>query len=687
MAELERAQEPWAGSARTAMSFWTSLKERKLVQWALAYLACAWVFLQAITLLGATYGWPVGLMRAVPILLAVGFLAALVLAWYHGERGRQRVSGPELLMLAGIFILAGAAVTWVSRGAERRGAADGQVTAAPAPSAGEQGSIGVLPFTSMSADEETDPFVHGIHDDIITHLARIASLRVISRTSVQEYRSTTKNVRQIGQELGVSALLAGSVQRAGDRLRINVQLIDARTDTHLWAQTFDRQFTLENLFAMQSEIAEQVASALRATLAPGERERLAARPTTSLAAYEFYVRAREHWGHSQDASDRQLILRMLEEAVRLDPGFAAAYARMGLAHAAIWWNREDPVPERLRLARAAIDRAFELDPELPEARLALGHYYYWGYLDYDRALAELERAAAVLPSDATVAGGIGAVHRRRGDMERAVLHQRRAAELDPRSATTAISLAQTYDLMRAFQEAERGYDRAIALAPTWGAPYALKASLLFRATGDPEQATAVLAQSRRLGLADHPEVIRVGVTVELAAGRTGAARAWLERFGDQAYATQFSYVLPEQSRARIHEVEGDAAAARAAHEAAWRRLERLLSERPDDPRLHAAFGIARAGMGHFDEAGRAGRHAVELLPVEREAWRGVVLLEDLAEIHTRAGQHDAAIEIIERLLRLPGQVTEPALRVDPRWAPLRDQPRFEQLIARGNRVR
>jgi TolB-like protein len=368
------------------MSFWTSFKERKLVQWALAYLACAWVSLQVITLLGTTYGWSVGLMRAVPMLLAVGLLAALVLAWYHGERGRQRVSGPELLMLAGILLLAGAAVAWVSRGAERGGAASGQVTAAPAPSAGEQGSIGVLPFASMSADEETTPFVNGIHDDIITQLARIASLKVISRTSVQEYRSTTKNVRQIGQELGVSALLAGSVQRAGDRLRINVQLIDARTDTHLWAETFDRQFTLENLFSMQSEIAEQVASALRATLAPGERERLAARPTTNLAAYQFYVRAREHWHHSQDVSDRQLMLRMLEEAVRLDPGFAAAHARMGLVHAAIWWNHEDPRPERLRLARAAIDRAFELDPELPDKHVALGYYYYWGYLDYDRAL-------------------------------------------------------------------------------------------------------------------------------------------------------------------------------------------------------------------------------------------------------------------------------------------------------------
>jgi tetratricopeptide (TPR) repeat protein len=171
--------------------------------------------------------------------------------------------------------------------------------------------------------------------------------------------------------------------------------------------------------------------------------------------------------------------------------------------------------------------------------------------------------------------------------------------------------------------------------------------------------------------------------VDLAAGRIDAARAWLERLGDHAYATQFSYVLPEQLRARIHEVEGDGAAARDAHEAAGRRLERLLSERPDDPRLHAAFGIALAGRGHFDEAGRAGRRAVELLPVEREAWRGVVLLEDLAEIHARAGQRDAAIEIIERLLRLPGPVTEPALRVDPRWAPLRNHPRFEQLTAPG----
>jgi TolB-like protein/Flp pilus assembly protein TadD len=574
-------------------------------------------------------------------------------------------------------------VVWVGGAAEDNRATGAPVAAAPAASGPEQGSIAVLPFDNLSGDEAATSFVNGIHDDIITQLARIASLRVISRTSVQEYRNSTGSARQIGEDLGVGALLKGGVQRVGDRLRINLQLIDARTDTHLWVEQFDRQFTLEDLFAIQSEIAEQVASALRATLSREEREQLAATPTSNLAAYEFYIRARELWSRIQDTADRQLMLRMLEEAVRLDPGFAAAHAQVGMVHAAIWWNHDDRSPERLRLAKAAIDRAFALNPDLPDAHTALGFYYYWGYLDYERALVHLQRAAAYLPNDAAVASGIGAIHRRRGDLEQAVLHQRRAVELDPRSATTAASLAQSYDLMRAFQAADQEYTRAIALSPSFAAMYAWKASLLLRATGDPEQAVAVLDQSRRLGMADHAEIIQVGVITELAAGRTARARAWLERLGEQAVETQFQYVPAEQLRARIHEAEGDRGAAHEAHEAARRQLERLLAETPGDPRLHASLAIALAGLGRFDEAVRSGRHAVELLPVEREAWRGVALLEALAEVHARAGQRDAAIRILERLLHLPGPLTGPALRIDPRWAPLRDHPQWARLAPAG----
>jgi serine/threonine-protein kinase len=654
------------------------LKERKIVQWAIVYLAGAWLVLEALGFVADNFGWPTYITRSAIVLAAVGFFAVLVLAWYHGEKGRQRASGVELLILAGILVIAAAGVATFGRagGDVEKRVAETDVSAATI----DAKSVAVLPFANLGGDPDKEYFSDGITGEIINHLAKIADLKVISRTSVMQYKDTDKNLRLIGDELGVAAIVEGEVLQIGDRVRVNAQLIDANTDVHLWADQYDRQLT--DVFAVQSDMAQQIAAALQATLTPTVKEEIERRPTDKLEAYGYYLRAMDYRGRSETDEDTRSAIQMVQAALELDAEFAEAWALLSRLHSRFYWFYWDRSDERLALARSAVQKALELQPGMGEAHVALGYYYYWGFLDYDRALAEFDLALQNLPNDAQLWAGIGLVKRRQGKFEEAISHFRKAFQLNPRSAQLAFTLADTYlYALPNFAEAERYCDRTILLNPDWSGGYIYKARLYVYWQGDVEKAREVLDAWR-----ERSDSIYRDYTIELIYGRRYAeALEWLSSYPSEVIIGSGGQTFtPKALRyAQVYTHLDRREQALAYYDSARVFLEAELVDRPDDERLHSALGIAYAGLGRKEDAIREGKLGVELTPLEKDAWgKGPTRLEDMTQIYILAGEHDAAIDELEHLLSIASEVSVPLLRIDPAYDPVRDHPRFQALLAK-----
>jgi TolB-like protein/Tfp pilus assembly protein PilF len=555
-------------------------------------------------------------------------------------------------------------------------------------------SIAVLPFDNIGGAEENVAFTDGIHDDIIAHLQKIGDLKPISRTSVLGYRDTNKNLRQIADELGVTTVLEGGVQRSGERVRINAQLIDAETDEHLWAETYDENLTAENVFAIQTDIAGRIASALKAQLTPEESERIAARPTENLRAYEQYQAARQYATRLTEPLER-VKARMYEEAIELDPDFALAHAALSHRYSFLYYahgsNEED-----LSKARLHADKALELDPDLAAAHIALGRYYYQGFLDYERALEHLSVARELSPQDYFVFFWLMTIQRRMGDWEAALASSEKAVELNPRSVAAAEELPVMHAWMRHYEQAIALFDRSIALDPARIYSYHWKAWAHLNTEGGAENASQ-----------DWEPLLRI----------RGRADAWTNP-GEESYRPR-SYLFYGRARLRIlhedyrdylrqHSLEmfsgdtlnyflsralsfrltGETESSRAYFDSARVILEKRADETAwesvssPQPRAdhHASLGVVYAGLGREEDAVREGKLAVEALPISRDAYMGPFLVATLAEIYTVVGEYDAAIDQLELVLSLTCPISPPLLNADPVWDPLRDQPRFQALL-------
>jgi TolB-like protein len=474
------------------------LRRRKVVQWGIAYAAGAWGLLQGIAYMRDTFGWPQQLQQVATIVLLIGLPIALVLAWYHGERGEQRVSGIELAILTALLLLGGGMFAWFGS-AQRPPDAAKSGTApvvAAVPAATADKSIAVLPFANRSAREEDAFFAEGMHDDLLTQLAQIKDVRVISRTSVMRYAGSTKPIREIAAELGVSAVLEGGVQRAGNRVRINAQLIDAATDAHLWSETFDRELTVENLLDIQSEITRAIATALQAVLLGDAVHAIEKLPTHSTEAYDAYLLGNTLSRYElRDPEAIQRGIGAYAEAVRLDPQFAAAYARKAIAHLTLVWWGVDPT-ENLALAQQALERTRALAPDAISTRVAEGYYRYWGQLDYAGANAALDVVLQQAPQNAALWNLKGAAARRAGDMAGSIAAFERAAALDPQDSGPPANLAVTYAYLGQTAQARRWLSRAWALAPT--SMYNANAELaVLESEGDAEATWQRYEQLRR----------------------------------------------------------------------------------------------------------------------------------------------------------------------------------------------
>ncbi|MBS0464959.1 MAG: hypothetical protein JSS03_08215 [Proteobacteria bacterium] len=448
--------------------FLQRLRERKLVQWALAYIAAAFALIQVLDVIAQRFGWPDQLEKLLILTLVVGFFVTVVLAWYHGEKGAQRVTSTELVILA-LLLAIGGGLLWRFAHAPQSAPVATPAADAKAPTAAAipAKSIAVLPFENLSEDKSNAYFAAGMQDEILTRLAGIHDLKVISRTSTEQYASHPPNLKIVAEQLGVATVLEGSVEKADGKVRINLQLIDARNDSHLWAQNYDRD--LKDVFAVQSDVAEKVADALKAQLLPAESARIASVPTQNQEAYDLYLRA---LAFSNRATDQYGLTKavmpqaidLLQQSLAKDPNFALASALLGRSEMFLYFLGPDRTDARLTAAKNAAEQALAQQPELGEAHFALALYWYWGFRDYAHAQQELKLARKTLPHDFYVMEISAAIARRQGKWEQALEGQRQAQSFDPRNSSPAFELGQTYAMLRRYTEADQAYAHSAELS-------------------------------------------------------------------------------------------------------------------------------------------------------------------------------------------------------------------------------
>jgi serine/threonine-protein kinase len=565
------------------------LKERKLVQWALAYLAGAWVISQGIEVFAEPWSISPALQRTIHVLLVIGLFVALVLAWYHGEKGRQRVSGPELLMVAALLVIAGGVLTMLGR-EPRTVQPEDQPASAEVEDVAEAlnrlPGIAVLPFENRSDLSSDQYFTDGIHDELLTRLQRVGGLRVISRTSSDAYRDTDKTIPDIGRELGVGYILEGGVQRAGDRVRIGVQLIDAVNEGHLWADTYDRVLTPDALFEIQSEIVRTVAGELNIELRQEERLRAARRSTTDQEAYELYLRGADRGGDYEEA------IPLFQQAIERDPGFVGAHVQLARSHAYQYQYRGQRSEERAAAARMAAERAVELAPESEDAQLAMGIYLYRVEKDYEAALDWLSRASGTLLGDYEYHAFRAYTERRMGRWREAVASHQAAVSLSPRLSSAWQEMGATYLYLRRYAEAEE----ALLEAQRRGSSLHLfyLAILTWFRDGTTEDWQPYLEP--------HPAVDEAW-EIPMTEGRYEDALAILHSLPDVLPDT-YAWYPKALLEAETVEALGQHEAARERYEDAVDILEPLMEEAPDDERYHASLGWAYAGLGSREEAVR-----------------------------------------------------------------------------------
>jgi TolB-like protein/class 3 adenylate cyclase/Tfp pilus assembly protein PilF len=549
-------------------------------------------------------------------------------------------------------------------------------------------SIAVLPFENLSEEKANAYFTEGVQDEILTDLSKIAALKVISRTSVMQYKSgAPRNLREIGQQLGVAHVVEGSVQRAANKVRVIAQLIDARNDAHLWAQTYDRD--LADVFAIQSEIAKAIADQLQAKLSPNEKKAIEQPPTTDLAAFDLYSRAKSlllttSFSVTADP-DRRKAIELLDEAVKRDPSFFDAYCQLAYAHEYFYAVLgSDHTPARLALAEAAVQAATRLRPDAAETHFARANYLYYGLRDYAGALAELEIARRALPNDPRLFELTGYILRRRGQQEEGLRTLERAVELDPRNFFTLQQIAVSYQQLGRYAESIAALDRALAIVPDNVETRATRAEFYAYWKAD----TRPLRQTIDAILAQGPSAIASAADVwfccALAERDPAAAERALVALGDNPCWAETINLSRSFGEGLLARMTKDEARARTAFEAARAQQEKIVQAQPDYGRTLCVLGLIDAALGRKDLALDEGRRAVALTPLEKDVLNGSRVLQYFAITAAWAGDKELALQQLEAGLRAPNasqMLSYGALKLLPFWDPLRGDPRFEKIVA------
>jgi TolB-like protein/Tfp pilus assembly protein PilF len=651
--------------------FLEEAKRRKVYRVAAAYIIAAGGIIQLASAAFPAWELPNWVLRLVIVLLLMGFPIALILAWAYditaqGVRATPTTAIPRshrrrnivMLVATGVIISAAAGFFLLPRVSAHKC----------------DKSIAVLPFENLSDDKENAYFADGIQDDVLTNLSKVGDLKVISRTSVMPYRGKASNVREIGKALGVGAILEGSVRRIGNRVRVNVQLINAENDEHMWAEDYDRDLT--DVFAIQTDLAQQIVRELQAKLSPMEKAQIERRPTENSEAYLAFMQGQEIC-HRPDRfrSNTEKAEQLFEKATKLDPNFAGAFAALAWIHD---WNYHDfdPTPARKEKARAAAEEALRLQPNLPEAHLAMGFYYYYCERNYQAALNEFAIAKQSLPNSADVYLAIGAIERRQGKWKESTANLERAASLSPKDAWVLQNLGSNYYATRNFEAADKVYDRAIEAAPGSFAARAEKAKLAVDWKGDLSLMEKALTQVPA-GADPDGLVTFARMQLLLLQRKFNDALAVLK----QSPQDPSHYDKPrELFEGAIYTFLNDKEKALSAFERARPIAEKALREGPDDASRHVTLGLILAGLGKKEAAIVEGKRAMDLLPESQDALDGPKMTVALAQIYAWTGESDQALQLLDRSLNTPNGITVAFLRLDPIWEPLRSDPRFQALI-------
>jgi TolB-like protein len=674
-------------------NFFSELKRRNVYKVAIAYAVVGWLLIQVATQVFPFFEIPNWGIRLVVLIIVTGFPIALIIAWAFeltpeglkrtevADRERVKPSRNK----AWIYLVITAAAFSIGLFFLGRYALQNQQ---PGRAQITKKSIAILPFENLSEEKANAYFAEGVQDEILTKLATVRDLKVISRTSTAKYQSKPDNLKAVAQELGVSSILEGAVQRAGDKVRVNVQLIDANADAHLWAKSYDRE--LKDVLAVESEVAEEIVEALKANLSPGESHVLAAASTRDPEAHDFFLRGQYELHQAEstlaiDAYDRADAF--YQQAIERDPKFVEAAAALVYSRLSRHWFVSPLAPQEIQKVKSIVDSTLALAPESPEAHYGRGVFFYWGHRQYESALAEFDRTLELQPNNAQARQFRGWIYRRRGEWERSISEIDQAQELDPRDPQIPANLGGIYVQLRRWNEAERVELRALAMDPHNVVATTLLCRNRLNGAGDINSARRVFEA--------FPETIRTSaISFQGDVTAITGMRPYLDliekhfieavqTFEKEVGNSDPGHLQKLAVRTIVRVLAGEIEAAKSAGEEARPLLEARIRERLDDVLAITELSWVYLALGRNADALRLARQAADSLPVEKDALSGTYFQTGLAQIEARAGAPEEAVKRLRNLLSIPaGQSLSIAvLKIDPIWDPLRNRPDFQQLLS------
>jgi TolB-like protein/predicted Zn-dependent protease len=672
-------------------SFLSELKRRNVYKVAVAYAVVGWLIAQIATQIFPFLEIPNWVIRLVIVLVAIGFPVALIIAWAFeltpegikrtedADMGLQRSSRGAWIYIAVIGAVVSVGLFLLGRYTSGPGSSTskGQDVMAK--------SIAVLPFENFSEDKAFAFFADGVQDEILTDVAKIGDLKVISRTSVMQYKNRAElKLPEIAQALKVAHVLEGSVQRSANRVRVSAQLIDARNDTHIWAEKYEGD--LADVFAIQSKIAQAIADQLRAKLSPGEKNAINERPTSDIAAHDLYLRAKKllYDGEFSPLHMREDLFEMVEllnQAVQRDPAFLLAHCQLALAHDLIYFFNYDHTESRLKLAEASIENATRLRPMAGETCLARAIHFYWGLLDYDKAREELTKARHSLPNEVQIDKFLGLIDQRQGRWDDALRNLERGVELDPQNVDAIGNLAQLYFNIRNYDAAIAMFDRIVTLDPGNPATRTYRASVQFSARAETAPLRAALNLIEAEGSAAATDVAPLAFDLARDERDPVAAARAMANIPREGYTDSNSVPFPHAwFEGLVAKLGQDAAAAQSAFTAARSEAEKIVAAQPENAKPLSVLALIDAQLGQKDKAIREGRAACDLLPVAKDAVDGPLLNTNLANVYALVGETDLALKELERLSKIPCGPAYGELRLDPEWDAVRGDAGFEKIV-------